>query len=1075
MSSAYDVARAEGYSDEEIKDFMGKRLNKSPQLLQQKQQQQAPTQEDRYKQALDAGYSKEEVDKYLHSKKPGFQRFMEASNTISTGGAKEAALYGAGRVIGSAPAIAWDTGAAHLANEDSQLIEYRKHVFEDIERLAEQKQTGVWDEDDQKLMDSLIEQVKTPQGKEEFGEKARPFVKTADITTMGLLEKSGLKPEGLIEKGALWTGILKNPANLRELTKAGLKPQDLKQALIPTAKEIGSGYGAAAAMEMAEAGELGPIGSLAALVVGSIIGKKAPGALKQVGKFAKSPIQSSKAIAGKTVGGLTRLFSNSEKLKLQQDLIKQFRDAGIQADLGSITGNNLVKMVQARLAQSGLVGSALDDFRANLTKQIVGEYGKLAQGLGEAQFATLHDAGVALKEGIQSAREVDLAEVRGLYKGVREGAKGKFAVVETPAIAENLRALETELTPGSLKSPETKKVLDAIDSLKKDIYDPSGELKPISLDALLNNKINLADMIDYDVQGGAKQLLKKIVGDLDDAIKKYGKTDVKLGEAYAKANAKFGQHADIFRNKNISNILRGEDPATLMNKFNSVQGIQQIKAALGKSHEGKKLFNELKRAKFEDVVMKNMIDGATNQLKMGKFSNILEKGKNRSVVKELLGSENFARLERLQNATGKLAASADKFFNASKSGSTMIDTGIVSSGLTQLGFLLTGNPWPFAITAGGFVAARSLAKMITDPVFLKEVEDGILAAGKKDMKAAGRNFDSAMFPLAQEEIYSQIGMGEEGGIKAAQEGIKARGAEGKPRLNRKKESALSNRIFEQNPRYQPPDSVRNFKDAGLHEEAANPSLYRRQEYGPFRQGDELGKTKPLTIKQEKFYRREWNKYFPPELFNKVYRNLKPPIDQATLGEVVGNLGDFVQGKYSRELLKDVLDIPVRVNHNVAPPRGGFYNDIRKDITLTSKLKPSDLLMALFHEGWHGVQDFHGVLKKYPWPKPLLPKYMRQAKHDLPFPETSQHGYLQEPWEQEAREFERWMTKDLQDYRKSVMKTKSLRSMIDLHKRPRLSKLKKHEKGKDLERLANWEAYEDARQQRYQNPYGVYEP
>ena len=85
-------------------------------------------------------------------------------------------------------------------------------------------------------------------------------------------------------------------------------------------------------------------------------------------------------------------------------------------------------MIQARLSQSGLVGSALDDFKANLTKQIVGEYGKLAEGLGEAQYATLHDAGIALKEGIQSARDVDLAEVRELYKGVREGAKGKFAV-----------------------------------------------------------------------------------------------------------------------------------------------------------------------------------------------------------------------------------------------------------------------------------------------------------------------------------------------------------------------------------------------------------------------------------------------------------------------------------------------------------------------------------------------------------------------------------------------------------------------------------------------------------------------
>ena len=146
-----------------------------------------------------------------------------------------------------------------------------------------------------------------------------------------------------------------------------------------------------------------------------------------------------------------------------------------------------------------------------------------------------------------------------------------------------------------------------------------------------------------------------------------------------------------------------------------------------------------------------MIDGATNQIKMGKFSNILEKGKNRAIVRELLGGENFARLERLQNATGKLATSAEKFFNASKSGAVAVDAAVITKGLYDIGSILTGNPWPLMSTLGGLASARGLAKMMTDPVFLKSVEDGILAAGKGDVKLAGRHFNYAMRPMVQDE------------------------------------------------------------------------------------------------------------------------------------------------------------------------------------------------------------------------------------------------------------------------------------------------------------------------------------
>jgi len=386
-------------------------------------------------------------------------------------------------------------------------------------------------------------------------------------------------------------------------------------------------------------------------------------------------------------------------------------------------------MTQSRLAQSGLTGKALDELKDNVTKQIKNEYKGLADALGEARFSSNHEAGEIAREGMKAIREADLAATRELYSNANKALK-ETSLVEPRKLAMAIRNLEKELKPGSIKSTEQQAVLNSLSKIKEDIFTAEGKLKMANVKDLMNNKIALNDIINYEVQGGAKQLLKTIVAELDRAIISHGKENIPFVRNYISANKRFSMHAKTFRNKTAKQILNTEDPAQLINKMNSVQGIQEIKKILTKTPEGEKIFGDLQRYKLDKIVGDNLVDSTTQQVKLGTFSKLLEKGKNKELVKELLGAQGLKRLERLQKNAGKLAEAAQKFYNASQSGAVAADAAVLVKGMSDIAHILMGNPWPLARTLGGISGARKLSNLLADPTFLKMVEDVILASEK---------------------------------------------------------------------------------------------------------------------------------------------------------------------------------------------------------------------------------------------------------------------------------------------------------------------------------------------------------
>ena len=662
-----------------------------------------------YQAAINEGYSSDEINDFLQ------QNIQEKSIPEKIG--RTALQYATGAAENAL--LPYEIGAASLSSKEAQNIPYRESLSEDLENLMNKKAAGQWTEEDQQEYDNITKQIEDPQESIKHAKNLNVGVRDAIENVTGV----DLEPEGVLEKAAHWAGFIRNPKNLAQLSKSGIKLSQLMKAIAPTGGEVLRGAGAGIAMEMAEQGQFGPIGNMAATVIGDILGHGVSGTLKGAGQLIRNP--------KKTIAKLATNFTQKEKLKLQKEIIQEFRDVGIQADLGSITDSSLVKWTQSKIEQSGLTGDAFEKLKKNITNDVVKSYQDISNTLGEYRFANIHEAGEVAKKGMENIRDADLGATREFYKNADRSLK-RNPIVDPSRVVNTIKRIEKELTPGQVKSPQQESVLKVLNDLKRDVMDRNGNAIYANVKNLMNNKIALNDIINYEIQGGTKQLLKQIIPDLDRVIIDHGIENPSFSRNYIEANKRFSEHAKTFRNKEVLNLLKASDPTQIFNKMNSVQGMKNIEKILSRTGEGKKLYGDLKKLKLDQILHSNLVDSTTQQVKFGTFSKILEKGKNRDLVKEMLGIKAFSQLEKLQRSTGRLANSYNKFFNPSKSGVVAVDMAVYAKGMNDISQIIAGNPWPLIKTVGTVISTTKLSKLLTDPEFLKLTEEYILASGKND-------------------------------------------------------------------------------------------------------------------------------------------------------------------------------------------------------------------------------------------------------------------------------------------------------------------------------------------------------
>ena len=657
-----------------------------------------------------------------------FEKILDKSNRLisqaAIGGIQHAAL----------PYDLAQLGAKKLA-EKTAPYEYRNTLLDEMEGLLEQKRIGQWDDNDKLRYEYILDMLNNPDKME-----GHFMTELPSMDVGSLIEKGGdsvgvdLRPKTIDEMALRWANFIKDPKKAGQLLKEGVTSQNVgkvMQALIPSPKEALRGAGAATALQFAAENDFGPMGTLFALAIGDTIPGMAAGGLKGLAAFAKNPaeaINSAREGLKRTAAKGATVFTSAEKKAMQQQIINDFREAGVQADLGTITGSRLFQQMQNVLEQSGLTGQALQEFRKNMTDNFVAKYKEIADTLGEDIFQSKFEAGSTLREALTEARDLEQGTYRKMYEKAR--SLGDEVDVNTQPIINTIEDIETEMQPGAFKSPEQQLVLRTLQEIKNALPKPTeadGSFATIPASDLINTKIGLQDIIDYEAQGGAKQLLKQVVKEIENSITRDANKNPEFAKQWTEANKLFGEHAKLFRGKTLKPIFNIGDPAQAINKMNTVNGVKQIREALKRLPNGQEVFNELARYKLADIIDKNLVDSTTHQLKFGTFSKLLQKGQNREVVKELLGREAFGKLEKLQNAAGRIAETGQKFFNSSRSGVYVKDMAFAGIAMKAAAAVLSGNPWPLTKVLSTLGGSRQLAKLISDPKFLRLVEDSILS------------------------------------------------------------------------------------------------------------------------------------------------------------------------------------------------------------------------------------------------------------------------------------------------------------------------------------------------------------
>jgi len=648
------------------------------------------TNADKFKQAIDAGYTADEIVKHLSSTDEKLKQAIDSGYTpdeiVSHFTAPKERSFAAktGRIatqaaLGSLTSIpiVMAHDAVQLASRvpGGQYMRARQGIMEDLEWLAEKKKSVGLTESEEAQFNEFSDVIAQPARESSYS-KTEPYAQSEDYSTIGLIEKGtglDLKPEGYLEKAAFFLGGNKTPSKWGktavDLKNIGLKPSELVQALKPGMKELRSLTGAAG-WELAERGGYGPIGIIAA----SILGHMVPGGIAGVTKAFLNPKQS----LARAVNYITRDNSNTA---WQKQLIISAREAGLQLDAGSLTDSRIIKLAQAKASQSGLTGDALDKFRQNLSGQIIKEYEQIAESLSTAKFENAHQASESVKSYLETEpiafKTADLEkgmatapplrgrvgvfehpqhretllnaispvetitpaqggqELRAVANDIRKPIKDGFTnrwnemnqkVSSVPSgpqveLARQIRAFVDShggtLLPG-MSSAESQ-VMKAAQDLSE-VLSPSGSgYSDVSLSSLIKTKQTLADIADFDFGGSNfKSAYKTLVGDVDTAIKRTLLQNPELRVEYLALNAEYSAYKQTFENKHTLKLFErnNNDVASTYSYYLQNPDRQRaLEGVLGQSEQGIQLLQKGKRDYASRVLSKsNMSDQELREL-----------------------------------------------------------------------------------------------------------------------------------------------------------------------------------------------------------------------------------------------------------------------------------------------------------------------------------------------------------------------------------------------------------------------------------------------------------------------------
>ncbi len=239
----------------------------------------------------------------------------------------------------------------------------------------------------------------------------------------------------------------------------------------------------------------------------------------------------------------------------------------------------------------------------------------------------------------------------------------------------------------------------------------------------------------------------------------YGREPL-TGRGTRTEGTKLEKYSDRSKRTAAYKAIKDKSSDQIMQQMNTVEGIRKLKSLLSTTPEGKELYQQLSRFKIEEMIGNKMKNQLNEQLKIGTFTGLITTSKEIGIMKELLGQEAFDKVRLLQKNAKVLEDSLAKFYNTSKSGTTLTDVGLIATGMTGL---MTGNPWLFFSSFSSIFGMGIASRLLADKEFLKYLEQAAMTSNKgrfiKSLEKMRPSIEKASrenVPLYLRETESQI-------------------------------------------------------------------------------------------------------------------------------------------------------------------------------------------------------------------------------------------------------------------------------------------------------------------------------
>lgn len=498
----------------------------------------------------------------------------------------------------------------------------------------------------------------------------KPFTPTNDVTAQNYLGNqvnklfgTNLDPKDAFEKflnlagafsvplgtGSKGSGILKNLAN-HELAAAG---------------------GATGVVAAEEAGIDNPLVKMVAAGVGATL----PNAIKAAPKAIKGAIPKTTGYTADNID--LNALQASERL-------------GVDLPTTAVNTSTGLASTEQLLQRMPFAGNKhnknLRNLNEKFAEKIKDTFNDIGQNVSNASTKgeVAHEVGTKSREVLANFNKSLKEESKQLYENADTLLSKDSTHIPTNTI-NAIKKLKERFNKSFSPTGDENYIFKTLNEIEDNLILKSqfGDLKiPPAVENLLATKRSLNDKINWDINAsGAKNQLKELKKSIDLDLAEYGKQNPEWFKAHKNADNFYGKYLgdEALASETVKKIIAQENSEKILGSLNTVSDFKYLENVLGKTVEGKKFLDSLKREKFESLFDEKILQTSSTEsaktitdVRHNPLSKILEDPTKSTLIKHLVGESNFNKVKDLVTYSKAMVGRQARNPNASGSGTTNI-------------------------------------------------------------------------------------------------------------------------------------------------------------------------------------------------------------------------------------------------------------------------------------------------------------------------------------------------------------------------------------------------------------------